>query len=177
MAQGYGCMVIDCHNQADISGNGYVGGVAGYFRDYFNGQYGYIVNCTSTACTITSTDARVGGIAGYLLEGHDGSAWVVGCYSNSAISCTKNYVGSIVGHTTGSNKIVGSYAISTLPVSGYGAAGNTSFSFASEADITAEKIAKMNDGIAEYNAFAATYKFPDVPVSYLPMTLPTAVQW
>ena len=177
VGQAYGSMTINCHNKANISGNGYVGGVAGYFRDYCNGQYGFIVNCTSTDCTINSTGARVGGIAGYAMEGHDGSAWIVGCYSNSTIECTKSYVGSIVGYLNGTNKILGNYAISTGKVSGYGSAGNNSFSFASEADITSQDIAKMNEGIAEYNAFAASYAFPASPVSSMPMVLPSATAW
>ena len=177
IAQAYGCLIINCHNKANISGNGQVGGIAGYFRDYFNGQYGYIVNCTSTDCTIKSTGARVGGIAGYVMEGHDGSAWVVGCYSNSTIECTKSNVGSIVGYLNGTNKILGCYAISTRSVSGYGTASDTSFSFASEAAITAENFAKMNEGIAEYNTFAASYLFPESPVCAKPMVLPTCTRW
>ena len=177
VGQNYGAMIINCHNKANISGNGEVGGIAGHFRDYFNGQYGYIVNCTSTDCNIQSSGARVGGIAGYILEGHDGSAWIVGCYSNSTIECTKSYIGSIVGYLNGTNKILGNYAISTRNVSGYGSAGNFSFSFANEADITAEAIAKMNEGIDEYNAFAASYTFPTTPVSAKPMVLPTATAW
>lgn len=175
--QAYGSMLINCHNKADVTGNGYVGGVVGYFRDYNYGQYGYIVNCSSTDCTITSSGARTGGIAGYVMEGHDGHAWVVGCYSNSTINCTKSNVGSIVGCLSGTNKIVGNYAISTLPVSGYGAADSTSFSFASAADITAENRDKMNEGVAEYNNFAANYEFPSSPVCEMPMELPSCVAW
>ena len=176
-AEGYGCMIINCHNKANITGNGYVGGIAGYFRDYYHNQFGYIVNCSSTDCTIKSSGARVGGIAGYVMEGHNGSAWVVGCYSNSTIECTKSNVGSIVGYLSGTNEIVGNYAISTLKVSGYGSAGNTSFSFASASDITADAIAKMNEGIAKYNAFAAGYAFPESPVSLMPMELPSCPTW
>ena len=175
--QAYGCMIINCHNKANISGNGQVGGIAGHFRDYCNGQYGYIINCTSTDCTIKSTGARVGGIAGHVMEGHDGSAWIVGCYSNSTIECTKSNVGSIVGYLNGTNKVLGCYAISTRKVSGYGTASNTSFSFANEADITDENFAKMNEGIAEYNTFATSYVFPASPVSAKPMVLPTCKTW
>jgi hypothetical protein len=78
---------------------------------------------------------------------------------------------------SGTNKIVGNYAISTLPVSGYGAADSTSFSFASAADITAENRDKMNEGVAEYNNFAANYEFPSSPVSEMPMELPSCVAW
>ena len=176
-AEAYGCMIINCHNKANITGNGYVGGIVGYFRDYYHNQFGYIVNCSSTDCTIKSSGARVGGIAGYVLEGHNGSAWVVGCYSNSTIECTKSNVGSIVGYLSGTNEIVGNYAISTLKVSGYGSAGDTSFSFASASDITADAIAKMNEGIAKYNTFAAGYAFPESPVSLMPMELPSCPTW
>ena len=177
VGQAYGSMLINCHNKANVTGNGQVGGVVGYFRDYFNGQYAYVVNCSSTDCTITSTGARIGGIVGYMVEGHDGHAWVVGCYSNSTINCSKSNVGGIVGYLSGTNKVVGNYAITTLPVSGYGAAGNTSFSFASDGDVTAEAIAKMNEGIAEYNTFAASYEFPVSPVTVMPMELPSCVAW
>ena len=177
VGQAYGSMLINCHNRADVTGNGYVGGVVGYHRDYYYGQYGYIVNCSSTDCTITSTGARTGGIVGFMTEGHDGHAWIVGCYSNSIINCNSSNVGSIIGYISGTNKVVGNYAISTLPVSGYGSAGNTSFSFASAADITVEHTAKMNEGIAEYNNFAAGYTFPEKPETVMSMVLPSCVAW
>ena len=176
VSQAYGSLVINCHNKANVSGKEQVGGIAGFIRDYYNGQYGYIVNCTSTDCNITASTKTAGGIAGSVMEGHDGSAWVVGCFSNSTINCPKT-TGSIVGSLSGDNKILGNYAISTSAVSGYGSAGAYSFSFASDADMTAEAKAKMNEGIAEYNAFAENYSFPTTIVCAKPFTLPTATAW
>ena len=175
VGQGYGCMIINCHNKANVTGAGYTGGVAGYLRDYFHNQYGYIVNCSSTDCTIKSSGARTGGIVGYLMEGHNGHAWIVGCYSNSIIECTKSNTGSLVGQVNGTNKVLGCYAVSTLGTVGNSNNSNNypySFSFADAASVTAEAVEKMNEGIAEYNAFAAGYTFPAAPVSARPMVLP-----
>ena len=176
VSEAYGSLVINCHNSANVSGSEQVGGIAGFIRDYHYGQYGYIVNCTSTNCNITASTKTAGGIAGSVMEGHDGSAWVVGCFSNSTINCPKT-TGSIVGSLSGDNKILGNYAISTSAVSGYGSAGAYSFSFASDADMTAEAKAKMNEGIAQYNAFAENYSFPTTIVCAKPFTLPTATAW
>ena len=181
VGQAYGSLIVNCHNKADVSGAGYVGGIAGFMRDYFYGQYGYIVNCSSTDCKISSTGARVGGIVGHVMEGHDGSAWVVGCYSNSTINSSAKYVGSIVGYSSADNKILGNYAVSTRPVIGYADANNstTSFSVATDADLTAEMRAKMNEGVAEYNAFAQGYSFPASPAWSMPDVdkLPLCVTW
>lgn len=176
ISQAYGSLILDCHNSANVSGSEQVGGIAGYIRDYHYGQYGYIVNCTSTNCNITASTKIAGGIAGYVMEGHDGSVWVVRCFSNSTINCPKT-TGSIVGYLQGDNKILGNYGISEYAVSGNNLAGNFSFSFASDADMTAEAKAKMNEGIAEYNAFAANYSFPTTIVCAKPMDLPTATNW
>ena len=135
VGQGYGCVIVNCRNQADITGGDETGGIAGHFRDYHHGEYGYIINCTSKDCIVKSNGA-VGGICGYLQEEHDGSCWIVGCYSNATVESPKSTKGSFAGVTVGANKILGCYD-----------------------NATTFDAAALNAEIAEYNTFAANYVF------------------
>ena len=136
VGQGYGCVIVNCHNKANITGAGETGGIAGHFRDYHYNEYSYIINCTSTNCTVKSTGDKTGGICGYLEEGHDGSCWVVGCYSNATVESPKSTKGSIVGKIAGTNKVLGCCDNATT------------------FDATA-----LNAEITDYNTFAANYTF------------------
>ena len=136
VGQGYGCVIVNCHNQANITGGGETGGIAGHFRDYHYNEYSYIINCTSTNCIVKSNGDNTGGICGKLEEGHDGSCWIVGCYSNATVESAKSYKGSIVGRISGTNKILGCYDNAT----------------------TFDAVA-LNAEIADYNTFAANYTF------------------
>ncbi|MBR5585327.1 MAG: hypothetical protein IKW36_03710, partial [Alistipes sp.] len=136
VGQGYGCVIVNCHNQANITGGGETGGIAGHFRDYHYNEYSYIINCTSTNCIVKSNGDNTGGICGKLEEGHDGSCWIVGCYSNATVESAKSYKGSIVGKISGTNKILGCYD-----------------------NATTFDAAALNAEIADYNTFAANYTF------------------
>ena len=136
VGQGYGCVIVNCHNQANITGGGETGGIAGHFRDYHYNEYSYIINCTSTNCIVKSNGDNTGGICGKLEKGHDGSCWIVGCYSNATVESPKSNKGSIVGRISGTNKILGCYD-----------------------NATTFDAAALNAEIADYNTFAANYTF------------------
>ena len=182
VGQHYGAILYNCSSKANVTGTDNVGGLVGEMWAYFADMHAYIINCSCTGAVITANNS-VGGILGKSrvdVQNHSyATNYIVGCACDVTINCSGKNVGAIVGYNSNSatyTSIIGSYAISNLPVI---AAGNvkaeTSFSVAT--DVTAEQIAKMNEGIAEYNAFAAAYVFPYTTPCQHDVLLPQAKLW
>ena len=95
----YGATIINCHNYADVTGRSYVGGIAGYTRDYHHNKDGYIVACTTyPQASIVATNGAVGGIAGITLADNQHTntyMHIVACTSLSYVS--GNTAGCIIG--------------------------------------------------------------------------------
>lgn len=83
-------VISNCTNNATVTGNDFVGGIAGNFG---GGLFDTIINCVNNG-TITGNN-YVGGITSHI----SGGATITNCMNNGAISTIKGYgyVGGIVG--------------------------------------------------------------------------------
>ncbi len=87
--------VEDCDFTGSVSGNNYVGGVVGLNR-------GSVINCTNTG-SVKGSGNRVGGVVGY-----NNGGTVKNCYNTGNISGnisyndSGNHVGGVVGYNSGS---------------------------------------------------------------------------
>ena len=173
----YGSIIINSHNAASVTGTGsYVGGIAGYNRDYHINRSGYIIACTNSG-DITANNSYVGGITGYNLyddPNHKTSeACIVACKSTANSIVGKDHVGILVGRAyanTGSviNKHhYGSWGLTTSSVSTLVNNGEMTgcFAYGSVAEITQADIDAMNAAIATYNTGRAA-----TDASYCPYT-------
>lgn len=158
----YGAVVINCINNADVTGSSTVGGVCGQSREYNTGVNGYLIACGSTAdatITATGTDGAVGGVVGSAVidrknHGNDVESYVVACYSNSSISGGK-YRGTILG--TNNNCIIRASwgeKNGATEIAGYTATQPTlysTYSFDSVSNVTQTEVDNMNQAITDYN--------------------------
>ena len=185
IGQLYGAILYNSTSKANVTGTVNVGGLVGHMWAYYADRHAYIINCSCEGAVITAND-DVAGIVGRSeihkqTSGTYAYNFIVGCNCDVTINSNGTRVGAIVSynsHDVNYTSIYGCYAVSNLPVIASGnAKAETSFSFASAADITAEKVAKMNEGVNEYNAFAADYVFPDPFTCKQEMLLPQATLW
>ena len=125
---GSGGNISNSHNSADVSGNVWVGGVAGHNSDIIDNCYnlGTITGksssyvggvCGSSYGTVkdsynsgpvTSVGVMVGGITGY-----NSSGVVMNCYNTASVTGGGNYVGGVVGQNS-SSQIYNSYNMGTV---------------------------------------------------------------
>jgi predicted small secreted protein len=87
-----------------ITGQSYVGGIAGYVAGSRS-----IENSYSTG-SVSGTGSYVGGIAGYV----SGVGSIENCYSTGAVSGTGDSIGGIAGYVAGSSSIDNSYSTGTV---------------------------------------------------------------
>lgn len=81
--------IINCHNQADVTGTGrYVGGITGY-------NFSYVINCSNSGKVIGST--TVGGIIGEMNAAH-----LINCLNNGTVTGGQE-TGGIAGDTGSSD--------------------------------------------------------------------------
>jgi len=155
----YGAAVINCENNADVTGVSHVGGVVGTHREYNKTRVNsYIINCKSSEkATIKATNGSAGGLLGYSESdptNHPNAiSYVVGCYSLSEVE--GNTKGSLVGLTHTINcHIIGSWAkqYGTEKVIG-GTANHTNINtFSSKESISEDEVNTMNNAIDGYNS-------------------------
>ena len=155
----YGAAVINCENNADVTGVSHVGGVVGTHREYNKTRVNsYIINCKSSEkATIKATNGSAGGLLGYSesdSKNHPNAiSYVVGCYSLSEVE--GNTKGSLVGLTHTINcHIIGSWAkqYGTEKVIG-GTANHTNINtFSSTESISEDEVNEMNSAIDNYNS-------------------------
>ena len=163
----YGTVIMNCVNNADVTGLEDVGGIAGRSRTYWHGAGAYVVGCSSTAAaTITATkaNAAAGGIVGKMQMNDEhnytypyANTWVVACQSESAVSAGKK--GALVGYASAENNtktvVAASWAVknATSALIGeadtdvYGSFLYDAASEASQADVDA-----MNAAIDTFNS-------------------------
>ena len=154
-----GAIIINCINQADITGTSNVGGIVGYSREYNTGREAYVIACVSTDdASITATNTSngyAGGIVGHTLAdyNHHNLEYVVACSSASTISA--NNPGLIIGTAEHNGSLVASWAQSNSQTAKLVRSGSitetASYKFETESDISQEIIAEMNQAIDSYN--------------------------
>lgn len=156
-----GALVINCINNADVTGDALVGGICGQSREYNTGVNGYLIACGSTAdATITATgnNGSAGGIVGWAVidranHGYDVESYVVACYSNSSISGF--YKGTILG--TNNNCVIRASwgeQKGTTQIAGYTASQPTlyaTYNFENVDAVNQDAVNEMNLAIAAYN--------------------------
>ena len=156
-----GALVINCINNADVTGDALVGGICGQSREYNTGVNGYLIACGRTAdATITATgeNGSAGGIVGWAVidranHGNDVESYVVACYSNSSISGF--YKGTILGMNN--NCVIraswGEQKGATK-IAGYTASQPTlyaTYNFENVDAVNQDAVNEMNLAIAAYN--------------------------
>ncbi len=155
----YGAAIIECVNNADVTGSSSVGGIAGYHREFnLTHVNSYIIACASSEnATITATNGSAGGLLGTSwcdLSNHPlAISYVVGCYSLSDVSDNQT-AGSLIGQTYSTNDhIIASWAKEVSDkVIGNGNHTNISTEhFASNTDIDQDFVTQMNTAIDNYN--------------------------
>ena len=163
----YGTIIMNCVNNADVTGLEDVGGIAGRSRTYWHGAGAYVVGCSSTAAaTITATkgNAAAGGIVGKMqmndehnLTSPYANTWVVACQSESAVSAGKK--GALVGYASAENDtktvVAASWAVKNATSALIGDAdtniyGSFLYDVASEA--TQADVDAMNAAIETFNS-------------------------
>ena len=156
----YGATIIGCENYADVTGNTYVGGIAGYTRDYHHNKDGYIVACTTyPEATIKAKNGKAGGIAGGVMtdNGHSNTYMhVIACTSFSKIEgATK---GCIAGSISGKQHTASCVAVKNGATKLYGNGSPTTESHVEDAILydaatgaTQADVDALNAAIAHFN--------------------------
>ena len=147
----YGGIMINCRNAATVEGQGYVGGVVGYTRDYHNYKSGYVIACGNEGKV--SGNSTVGSIVGNSLKdnNHQSSvSAVVACWSTAEEG---SYPYLLVSNCVNAVNY-GSWGIKTQPSQSVIKNGkNTAcYAFDSAASITQEQVDAMNAAIDTFNA-------------------------
>jgi hypothetical protein len=155
--ENYGAVLINCVNNADVTGKTSVGGVVGQSRDYWSNVEGYTIACGSTAeATITATNGSAGGVVGITVKdnNHENTvSYIVACYSMSSVSA-KN-AGAFVGSSTNGTITASWAANGVAKLSGYSTLKNeSSYTYANAGEVTQSDVDAMNQAIATYNATA-----------------------
>lgn len=158
----YGAIIINCVNNADVTGKSAVGGVVGYSRDYYSNADGsivadgYVLASQNTAYAhVTAINGSAGGIIGSSLadNSHDYTKfYAVACHSASDVE--GNTMGAIIGNVTHKGTIVASWAEKkgNLEIAGKGSpAIIQSALYENAVDITQTIVAEMNAAIAEFS--------------------------
>lgn len=156
----YGAAIVNCVNNADVTGSDAVGGIVGYSRDYHISADGYVIACASTAdatITATASNGKVGGICGYDfidINSHKNTkAYILGCYSHSNVD--GNIKGSILGQSNNANiTVTGSYGVNngTDKAIGKGLVTGVYYNYNAVAEVTQEHVNAMIQAIADFNA-------------------------
>ncbi|MBR2332591.1 MAG: hypothetical protein IKA38_08960, partial [Alistipes sp.] len=159
----YGAAVIECTNNADITGSTNVGGIVGYHREYDKTHVNsYIIACSSREeATITATNGNGigGGVLGYSASDPTNHplaiSYTIACYSLSEISAQTNTKGSLIGDThTGNCHIIASWAKKTDNVHNVINGSGTRIAsehFTTSNEVTEEFVSQMNTAIEAYN--------------------------
>lgn len=164
-----GAVIVNCVNNADVTGKSNVGGIVGYCRDYWadkndpNGTVAdaYVIACSSTAeAQLTATDGCVGGIMGQGLADVSNHKYTwnfaVACHSASDLSGTD--CGSIVGDINTRTKIVGCWAVKKDNVNNLvgshssNVVNEKSGHYTAANEITEEIVNEMNTAISGFNS-------------------------
>ena len=182
IGQLYGAILYNCASKANVTGTENVGGLVGHMWAYFADRHAYIINCSCADAVITASGNNVGGLVGLSQIDTQTTGYahnfVVGSSCDVTINCDGLRAGAIVGYNSNAvnyTSIYGCYAVSNLPVIAAGnAKAETSFA---KANLTAEDIATMNEGVKAYNDFADAYVFPDPFTCKQDMLLPQATLW
>ncbi|MBQ3191133.1 MAG: hypothetical protein IJB61_07840 [Bacteroides sp] len=158
-----GALVINCINNADVTGKSNVGGVCGQSREYNTGVSGYLIASGSTAeATITATGSEgvAGGIVGWTVidPNHNVNeitceAVVIASYSLSTVSANSGRAGAIIGSSDYSI-IRSSWGAKKGTTKACGLSAPTyhgAYAFNAENEVTQEKINEMNKAISHYN--------------------------
>jgi len=111
----WGGSVENCYAKGNISGESYVGGVAGRvdFDNIFSDPMvdGSISNCYSTGSVFGSGN-YVGGVIGIIYGD------IANCYSTSSVNSTGNYVGGVIGRFHSYNSMENCYATGSVNSTG-----------------------------------------------------------
>ena len=147
----YGGIMINCRNAATVEGQGYVGGVVGYTRDYHNYKSGYVIACGNEGKV--SGNSTVGSITGNSLKDNnhvESVSAVVACWSTAEEG---SYPYLLVSNCVNAVNY-GSWGIKTQPSQSVIKNGkNTAcYAFDSAASITQEQVDAMNAAIDTFNA-------------------------
>ncbi len=160
----YGAIILNCVNNADVTGNSNVGGIVGYCRDYYSSKDasivadGYVLACQSTAEAVvkaTAANGSAGGIVGHSLgdtSNHPYTmCYVVACHSASDVQAKTK--GAIVGNVAQRTTIVASWADKKASnIAGKGSPDIIeSALYENAADITEDIVEKMNLAIRTFN--------------------------
>lgn len=161
--------IINCVNNADVTGQNLVGGIAGESRTYTKyGVNGYVIASGSTSdaeitATGNSNGANAGGIAGRNWRNKDhtpSQSYVIACYSFSTVNSTKtNHKGSLIGSGYGtihSGLIYSSFAMQNGLNNIVAHDQNSEEIFASDhfesaSGVTQVFVDEMNAAIDDYN--------------------------
>ncbi len=152
--------VINCHNNAAVSGKGSyadVGGVVGF--NYF---YSTVINCYNSEAVSGGDTAFVGGVVGYNNTGSK----VINCYNRSAVVCNNpNKIGGVVGINSLSSTVKYGYWVDDVTIDGkynFPSSGVGSNDNGSTEDIiqkweldimqTTSFINQLNKGVSSYNS-------------------------
>ena len=165
----YGSTILHCVNAAEVSGTEKVGGIAGYTRDYENYRNAYIIACGNTG-DVTASGNFAGGITSQLMRdssSHPNSeAGVIACWSTAESLSAAASKGLLVGKTTNTDLIYGSWAVKVSGLSKVVGTGSSTacYAFDSVSAITSADVDAMNAAIADYNSTRAGHQ------SYCPYT-------
>ena len=165
----YGSVILHSVNAAKVSGTSNVGGISGYTRDYWNYRNAYIIACGNTG-DVTASGNYAGGITSQLLRdssSHPNSeAGVIACWSTAESLSAAASKGLLVGKTTNTDLIYGSWAVKVSGLSKVVGTGSSTacYAFDSVSDITSADVDAMNAAIADYNSTRAGHQ------SYCPYT-------
>ncbi|MHC4867842.1 MAG: GLUG motif-containing protein, partial [Planctomycetota bacterium] len=100
----YGTTISNCHvENARISGDKYIGGLAGYIYQ------SECINCTASGEISGGNGGRVGGLVGFNYYSH-----VADCNSSGSVSASGEWVGGLVGSSFGDSSITNSSSSSTV---------------------------------------------------------------
>ncbi|MBQ3173422.1 MAG: FimB/Mfa2 family fimbrial subunit [Alistipes sp.] len=152
----YGAIIINCENNADITGKSKVAGICGSARDYHHDADSYIVACTSTAeATITANSGSASGIVGHTMTdvNHRNTyAPVVACESYSKLVGNQRYA---LGRSQ-NNKYIACVAVKNgaQTFSDYNSNVISSYLYEATDVATDSEVADMNAAIATFNATA-----------------------
>ncbi len=109
-----GGRILGCSTQGSVQGNDNLGGLLG------SGNYGTVISSSSSSATVTGTDSRIGGLAGFLST----AQFVFNSFATGAVNGSSS-TGGLFG-STDSGAIYNSYAtgnVTSTPATADGVGG------------------------------------------------------
>ncbi len=111
-------IVTNCHNDAALTGRGYLGGVAGRL---YSGIH--MTDCYNVATVTSTTGTNIGGVAGSVTGVADYTTIVERCYNTANVTAAGNYTGGAFGNFTANAIVRNCYNTGNVTTSGNFSAG------------------------------------------------------